>query len=371
MTSVHKRYDTRIFQKMCRSLAKNGYDVTLLVMDDLPEETKDGVRIVPVPFKPKNRLDRIFHSGRKLLKKAVELDCDLYHFHDPELLPIGLRLKKLGKTVIYDSHEDYPGQIREKKWIPSLFRPLVAWYVKQIENKVVHAIDAVICVTASSQQRFCERNYMAYKILNYPILQGFVQSRNSSETTLVYAGGVSRQWNHHKLIPLLVELPVQYDLSGPTNDGYLNELQALSGWEKVHYNGVIPFSEVIKHYARASIGVALLQYGCNTEWKKGTLGNTKIFEFMMAGLPVVATNFELWKPILERYHCGICVDVNNPDEIRDALRYLLNHPDEAKEMGCNGRRAVEQKFNWSVEEKKLLDLYGSVMQNRKKKLLSS
>ena len=81
----------------------------------------------------------------------------------------------------------------------------------------------------------------------------------------------------------------------------------------------------------------------------------------MAGLPIICTNFILWREFVERCHCGICVDPENEDEIADAIRYLLDHPDEARQMGENGRRAVKEEFNWGVEEKKLLALYEDVL----------
>lgn len=109
--------------------------------------------------------------------------------------------------------------------------------------------------------------------------------------------------------------------------------------------------------SRCSVGLALLTPGRNTDWHNGTMGNTKIFEEMMAGLPVVCTDFVLWKEFVERYHCGICVDPENVDEIAGAIRYLLDHPDEARQMGENGRRAIKEEFNWTVEEKSLFSLY--------------
>ena len=119
MTTVHDRYDSRILKKECVSLANAGYDVTLLVADNLPDENFKNVKISSIDFSPKNRLDRILNSKKQMLKKALLINADVYHFHDPELIPVGLSLKKKNKKVIYDSHEDYPNDIKEKKlWIP-------------------------------------------------------------------------------------------------------------------------------------------------------------------------------------------------------------------------------------------------------------
>ena len=112
---------------------------------------------------------------------------------------------------------------------------------------------------------------------------------------------------------------------------------------------------------RSHVGLAILQYSANTMGKHGTLGNTKLFEYMRMGLPVICTGFDLWKPIIQKWKCGICVDPDSPQEIAEAINYLFSHPEEAKEMGRNGRKAVEEEFNWDVECEKLLDLYRNVM----------
>ena len=84
----------------------------------------------------------------------------------------------------------------------------------------------------------------------------------------------------------------------------------------------------------------------------------------MAGLPVICTDFILWQKIIEDYQCGICVQPDNVDEIASAIQFLLDNPDVAKQMGENGRRAVAEKYNWGVEEKKLLKLYADLSGER-------
>jgi len=143
----------------------------------------------------------------------------------------------------------------------------------------------------------------------------------------------------------------------------LAQLKAYPAWVQVDYLGKIPHAKVADELAASIAGMALLQPGRNTDWKNGTIGNTKIFEEMMAGLPVICTDFVLWKEFVDRYHCGICVKPDDAEQISAAIRYLLDHPEEARQMGENGRRAVKEEFNWSVEEKKLLALYEDILKS--------
>ena len=127
--------------------------------------------------------------------------------------------------------------------------------------------------------------------------------------------------------------------------------------------GKIPHEQVSDELSKCSVGLALLTPGNNTDGYNGTMGNTKIFEEMMAGLPVICTDFVRWKEFVDQYHCGICVAPDDEKAINDAIRYLMDHPNEAEEMGRNGRRAIEQEFNWNVEEKKLLALYEDILKD--------
>jgi glycosyltransferase involved in cell wall biosynthesis len=86
-----------------------------------------------------------------------------------------------------------------------------------------------------------------------------------------------------------------------------------------------------------------------------------MFEYMSASLPLITSNFPFWKEIVEGNNCGICVNPLNPQEIADAIKYIINNPKEAEKMGKNGRDAVEKKYNWTIEEIKLFKVYESIV----------
>lgn len=362
MTSAHGPEDVRIFHKECISLVKAGYEVYLVERGESYE--KSGVHIVGVGQPSGGRFSRMTAFAKKVYEAALKVDADIYHFHDPELLPYGLKLKKKGKKVIFDSHEDTLESILEKTWIPSVLRKTMYHWFSHHQKSVCREIDAVITVTPHLTAFFRQMNPNITQVANYPIIEEWGAMPTFQEKYLVFAGGISSQWNHHQIIETLKQIPeCRYLLCGNGDEAYLQGLQALPAWGQVNFLGSIPHAQVAEKLSRGYMGLALLTPCRNSDWHNGTMGNTKIFEEMMAGLPVVCTDFALWREFVERYHCGICVDPENVEEIANAIRYLLDNPEEAKRMGENGRRAVKEEFNWGVEEEKLLALYEDILKD--------
>lgn len=357
ITSAHNRYDVRIFEKECVSLAKNGYDITLVVNDNKPDEINKGVKIVSTKFKPRNRAERFLKSHKLLLAKAIEVDADIYHLHDPDLLPIGNKLNRKGKKIIFDSHEDVPNQIIDKSWIPSIMRGIISKVYSIYEKSSLKNYNAVISVTPRLIERLSKINPNTVMVTNYPIVDFKDNNVSRNQTNAIcFAGGISTQWCHEKIVKALENIEdIKYILAGTGTEEYMNLLKSLPGWKKVNYVGKVPHEQVEDIYSRSIAGIAL-NYS-NQAKGEGTLGNTKLFEFMAAGLPVVCSDYRLWKEIVEGNNCGICVDPNNIEEIVKAIHYILNNPDEAKKMGNNGRKAAIEKYNWGTQEKMLLDLY--------------
>lgn len=355
VTSSHKRYDGRIFQKECTSLAKK-YDVTLLCADNLNDEVKNNVTIKSIKITKKNRFNRFFIIPRKLKKLCIIENADIYHFHDPEMLNLAYYMKKKGKKVIFDSHEDNLNRLANRSWIPNLLKPLAKKYFANKEKKVLKTIDAVITVADYIQERLLKINPNTYIITNYPIINNKELSNLKNNNVLCFAGGVSEQYMHHNILKAIEDLNVKYKVAGPIFDNYMEKLKLLPGIAKTEFLGQLSKKEVDTLYLNSGIGMVILDYSPNTSFKHGTMGNTKIFEYMSCGLPVIATDFDVWIDFVPN-NCGICVNPNNVEEIRNAIELLLENPKKAKEMGKKGRKLVETKFNWQKEEIKLIEIY--------------
>lgn len=360
MTSAHGPEDERIFFKECRSLVAAGHEVYIVVQGTSYD--KDGVHIVGVGEMPDSRLRRMTEFSKRVYEKALELDAQLYHFHDPELLPFARKLKNKGKKVIFDSHENTLDQIREKTWIPGLIRKPLLYCFDRYQRAVCKKLDAVISVSPHICEYFASFHQKVEMITNYPNYRDLPRDENANSAYLCFAGGISEQWNHETVIRGLEKVPqARYELLGSGSEAYLDSLRALPGWNQVDFLGRIPHEQVPEKLCRCGIGVSVLSYNYNAGLHRGTLGNTKIYEQMMAGLPIICTDFELWKEMVERYQCGICVAPQDVEAFTQAVRWLLEHPEQARQMGENGRKAVKEEYNWSRQEKKLLSLYEDIL----------
>jgi len=367
MTSVHTSRDVRIFYKQCTSLAAAGHSVYLVAPGESRNE--NNVNIIGIGEMPKSRLKRIFSFTRKVFKVALSLDCDIYHLHDPELIPYGLKLLKKGKRVIFDSHEDVFSYIEDKRWIPVLFRGLVSTFSENYFRKVLPLFSSLIAVTPHLYDQLFQINNKSYMITNYPILENENVNnckddlRDHTSFDLIYAGGVVPKWSHAEIIESIQDIEgVNYCVYGNARREYINSLNQLDKSNRFKYLGVAPFHEISYRMSEASVGMAVLKYENNTGWKRGTLGNTKLFEYFSACLPVICTDFDLWEEIILKYNCGVCVSPTNVDEITNAVIFLLENRDLAQQMGLNGRRAVEQEYNWKSQEKILFELYDNLIE---------
>lgn len=357
VTTVHPRHDIRIFRKECVSLARAGYETHLVVGDGLGDELIDGVRIVDIGAAPRGRLARMREQPLKALAAVRRIDPVAVHFHDPELLRIGVQLAREGRTAIYDAHEDLPRQMLTKQWLPAWLRAPLSALVERYEDSLVRRLSAVVAATPHIARRFSAVQPQAVDICNFPSTEELwpAGAGGARENAVCYVGGITRTRGIRELMAALALLPeVRLILCGAMEDAALeSELRAHAAWGQVEYLGQVGRAQVREVLARSRAGmVTLLPMPSYMDALP-----IKMFEYMSAGLPVIASDFPLWRQIVDDAGCGWCVDPVDPGAVADAIGRVLASPEQAERMGAAGRRAVEQTFNWPHEERKLLDFY--------------
>ncbi len=357
LTSVHSPNDVRIFHKEASSLAAAGYDVSIVAPHDR-DEMLGAVQVKAVPV-AKGRLKRMTRTAWRVYRVGLRQRASVYHFHDPELIPFGLILKVLGKCVVYDVHEDLPRDILDKDWIAGWLRRPVAWMVGLFEVGLASFFDAVIAATPSIARRFSKEH--TETIQNYPIEQQLKISGvayGDRPFLMAYVGGVSRIRGARQLVEAMEFVPPELEarcaIAGNFETPELEkELASLAGWRAVDCLGWRSRQEVANLLSRARIGILAFQPVANhTESLP-----TKLFEYMSAGIPVIASDFPVWREIIDSAGCGLLVDPTDPRAIVEAAVWLFGHPDEAEQMGRRGAEAVKAHYTWSGEQAKLLGLY--------------
>jgi glycosyltransferase involved in cell wall biosynthesis len=361
LTSAHPRYDTRIFVKQCRSLVECGHDVTLVVADGLGDARVDGIRIVDAGHRA-GRLARILRSTRAVLDAALRIDADAYQLHDPELIPAGLHLKRLGRRVVFDSHEDVPTQLLAKPYLGPGSRRLLAGAYGGYERFACRRFDGLLAATPFIRARLARIHPNTVDIGNYPLLREFDAAPDwrGKACEVCYVGGISAIRGVRELVRAcaLLESPARLVLAGRCADPVLaRALARETGWARVDAPGHLDRAGVRATLLRALAGLVTLHPVANY---RDALP-VKMFEYMAAGLPVIASDFPLWRQIVEGNKCGVCVDPRDPGAIAAAIDRFCRHPELARRMGENGRRAVLARYHWGGEAAKLAAFYDDLL----------
>lgn len=355
LTSAHPRGDIRVFVKQCCSLAAAGFKVTLVVADGLGDDTRDGVRIRDVG-RAKSRLARMSGAVWRVYRMARALRADVYHFHDPELIPVGLLLRLGGARVIYDVHEDVPRQILSKPWIRPWLRRLLSRGFEWLEDWAAARFSAVVAATPTIRDRFLRRNPRTVDVNNFPILEELMPAADWSgkDDAVCYLGGITRVRGILEALSAVEQADTRLLLAGAFNEASLEaEAHAHPGWQHTEYLGVVDRAGVAATLARAKVGLVTLHPIPNYL----DALPIKLFEYMAAGIPAIASDFPLWRQIVEDADCGLCVDPLDVNATAQAIQTLLGDDEHARRLGENGRRAVEARYQWAREAEKLVALY--------------
>ena len=355
LTSAHSWNDVRIYHKECKSLARFGFEVSLIAFN-APNTIEDGVQIVNAGIKPIGRFKRMLQGSNIIYKNAKEIDADIYHLHDPELLIIGEKLIKNGKMVVFDAHEDLPMQIMGKHWIPKLLRKFVSSLTKLLLKVYLTKYSGVVAATPIIAAKLKKWNFNTIVACNYPLLSEIpiLETSLLKTNSICYIGGLFESRGLFQMLDAVKNLPITLDFAGSFSpESLFEKAKQHEAWGKVKFHGFINRNEVYNLMLQSKAGLVVL---FPLQSYKDSLP-IKMFEYMSAELPVIASDFPLWKEIIETNNCGICVNPENSKEIANAINFILTNNNKAQQMGKNGRKAIIEKYNWENEEKKLIEFY--------------
>jgi glycosyltransferase involved in cell wall biosynthesis len=356
ITSVHSAEDVRIFVKECRSLAAAGYKVSI-VAAGAEEQCLDGVQVYGLPRTMGSRIRRFTSTVRSVMNKAISLEADAYHLHDPELLMACRRLKRTGAKIVFDAHEDFPKQLRSKPYLPSWSIPLLVGAAVFFERLVAAQLDGVIAATPLIAKKFASYNKNVVAVCNFPELtdmpeEGILTGR---ENAVCYIGGIFETRGAIEMVKAMEKTTgTILHLAGSYSPVSLRKrMLELPGWNRVREHGFVNRAAIRSILSSSQIGLVLLH---PTASYREALP-VKMFEYMAAGLPVIASDFPVLREIVERHQCGVLVNPLDVDAIAGAINHLMTHPSETTRMGKNGRRAVETEYNWSSQADVLIRFY--------------
>lgn len=359
LTTAHTPTDTRIFDKEATSLAEAGFEVGILA-HDTPDEDRNGVRFFDLGS-AETRAER-WQNIPQVARTARCLDASIYHFHDPELIPVGLYLSATtDAAVVYDVHEDFGHIVTTREWIPKSASVPLSYLIPKIEGNTAEQFDAIVTVSDWIAAPFRDRGIPVTVAHNFPRTESLQPATDPIERTrthvLCYVGGLQKLRGIYRMLELLetlLERNVDIELWAlgawsPDEDHaqVTRVIQQKNLESHVRFPGYLPYEGMFQYLHSADVGLALLDV---EHYEKGV--PTKFFEYLYAGLPVVTTPVDAVGKFMPEQYCHV-VPQGDTKATADAVERALERDYDTKAM----QSLVETEYSWEAESERLIDLY--------------
>jgi glycosyltransferase involved in cell wall biosynthesis len=369
VTSIHPDYDPRIW-KHAVSLANRGYEIHLICpWPERPENTLPN--LVFLNFKRvKLRILRPFLVPVRVLAKLLPVlsKVDIVHFHDLDLLP-WLAIVSARKPVVYDIHENYPDEMLVRHWIPDLLRWPLYHAVKIGQNMFARIIHNAVIVAPSQLSDLEVDKLRIVEIPNYvsvDLLNTHLVPYRKRPQAVIFTGGHYKENGSFLIVEIAAELKsrgrsipfILTDRADPSTRRDLDRAISERGLSKlVRFVPSVPSDRINEILSLGSIGIAP-----NLRVPKQVKAiPTKIFEYMAASMPIVASDLPYIRRFVGEANAGILADPEKKSSFVDAILTLLEDEDLGSELGANGRRAIREHYNWEKEVPKLMEFYDSIV----------
>lgn len=361
---MHGWDDARIFKRTCQHLAKEGTQVSYIATALDPNKSFPNISFYPL--KERSGWKRRVFSSLQAFRIASKLKADIYHFHDPDLIPWMFLLRLQGKKVIYDIHENF----YEKFYtFPFPIKQLLS-FLYRIYELPLRSFSSVVTVSESLRQMYVDRTRRSIVVMNVPprsALPNITSSEKSMAPLIYISGQQSEKRNCTQMVEALPEIKeafpeVKLQLVGRfAPESYeqtlIEKAKDLGVRENLIIEGMLPWEENFKRTAKATLGCVF--YEDNPNNRVGI--PNRLFEYMACGIPILAEDFIELQSIVNDTHCGLLVDSSRSSEISKAVLRLLADQEKGLKMGENGRKAVTGRYNFEEELKKLIFLYKEIL----------
>ncbi|HYF67662.1 MAG TPA: glycosyltransferase [Ohtaekwangia sp.] len=374
---MHEWDDDRIYQRACLGLARNGLDVHLVATGQRTVEEAISPSVTVHLIKPRKGIKRRYFSSKEAITISIKVEADIYHFHDPDLLPHIKRLKsKLPQAVvIYDIHENYVARFYQWR-IPVIVKPLFSELFRRFELQIIRQIDGFSAVSESLASLFksTEKPYVIVRnSVDISRLAEINLDTQKFDHPVIYTSGSNSDdrniFNTVKALPLILKTHSNVQMMfvgkyvGNAKEQLTRLAHDLNVKDRLVLGDMLPWEDNFIRTAKAFCGCVFYKKNANNDV---TIPN-RIYEYMYCGIPVVASDYPELRKIVETANCGILVNADDPNSIAAAINLLLSDMPNAAELGKNGRKAIQEIYGYHNDLATMIKFYSTLKFSRSAK----